>query len=434
MNRAVFLKAHGTGDAPLADHWLAAGSWLIDPGRTAFPRRPRMTSGDRLVLYASVWQRIFGVAEVISEPTREDPMAERWPWSVQVELLLVVPVLSNAPPVEAIGVAPRSMSQHSHIRLEERHLELRDRGAVGSGPVNARCCAHPAPTHIGAGMKRIHLITLLAAGALLSAAPAPRLGAASVTKSAGSVSATLSWKKDGEFGPAREPRLQVARAGVVVTDMSVASACSSCALVEDQTIYGDTEPFSIMHVADLDADGEPEVLFDVHSGGAHCCVTTRFFTYRPERNTYARAPSQYWGNAHYEVVDLDGDGRLELYGADDSFAGAFSAYADSAFPPKIIRYTRDPATGRSSLTNVTRRFPQVIRAEAARLLRKIRRAKPDPDSFQTQGLLAAYVAEQYLLHRGSVGKAELARARRRGLTAPGFQTRLLRFLKQTGYR
>lgn len=123
MDRAVFLKAHGTGDAPIADHWLTAGSWLLDPGRTAFPRRPRMTTGDRLVLYASVWQRIFGVAEVLSEPTTEDPMAARWPWSVQVELLIAVPVLSNAPPVQAIGVAPRSMSQHSHIRLEERHLE-----------------------------------------------------------------------------------------------------------------------------------------------------------------------------------------------------------------------------------------------------------------------------------------------------------------------
>ena len=133
MNRAVFLKAHGTGDAPMADHWLAAGSWLVDPGRTAFARRPRMASGDRLVLYASVWQRVFGIAEVISEPTRTDPMAARWPWSVQVELLVVVPVLSNAPPVEAIGVAPRSTSQHSHIRLEERHLELAIEALAGIG-------------------------------------------------------------------------------------------------------------------------------------------------------------------------------------------------------------------------------------------------------------------------------------------------------------
>jgi len=285
-------------------------------------------------------------------------------------------------------------------------------------------------------MKRIGLITLLAASALLSAAPAAgaESTAASVTKSAGSVSATVSWRKDGEFGAVRQPRLRVSRAGVIVTDMSLASACRMCSLIEDHTPPGAAAPYSILHVADLDADGEPEVLLDVFSGGAHCCLSTRFFTYRPQSNTYKRAPSQYWGNVHYDVVDLDGDGRLELSGGDDSFAGAFSSSAGSAFPPLVIRYAVDPATVRSSLTNVTRRFPQVIRAEATRLLRKIRSAKPDPQLFETQGALAAYVAGQYLLRRGAVGKAELARARRRKLTAPGFQTRLLRFLKQTGYR
>ncbi len=120
----MFLKAHGTGTAPLPDHWLRAGSRLMTPGRTASPRRPRIVSGDRLVLYASGWRRIFGVAEVLCEPSADAPASPRWPWSVEVELLLVVPVLSNAPPVEAIGVASRSMSQHSHIRLEPRHLEL----------------------------------------------------------------------------------------------------------------------------------------------------------------------------------------------------------------------------------------------------------------------------------------------------------------------
>ncbi len=133
MDHDVFLKTHGTAGAPLADHWLAAGSWLIDPGRTAFPRRPRMTAGDRLVLYASGWQRVFGIAEVTSEPTNADPIAARWPWSVAVELLVVVPVLSNAPPLEAIGVAPRSTSQHSHIRLRARHLELAIEALAGVG-------------------------------------------------------------------------------------------------------------------------------------------------------------------------------------------------------------------------------------------------------------------------------------------------------------
>jgi hypothetical protein len=120
---AVFLKAHGTGDAPLADHWLEADGALQRLRRTGFPRRPRMVPGDRLVSYASGWRRIFMVSEVVDGPDH-DPQRGRWPWTVEIEPLLVVPVLSNAPPVEAIGVAPRSMSQQSHIRLEPRHLQL----------------------------------------------------------------------------------------------------------------------------------------------------------------------------------------------------------------------------------------------------------------------------------------------------------------------
>jgi hypothetical protein len=129
----AFLKGHGTGTAPLPDHWLAAGSSLLTPGRTGFPRRPRMGIGDRLVLYASGWRCVFGVAEVTTEPQCDPARSERWPWSVGVELLVVVPVLSNAPPVEAIGVAPRSMSQQSHIRIEPRHLELALEAIAGVG-------------------------------------------------------------------------------------------------------------------------------------------------------------------------------------------------------------------------------------------------------------------------------------------------------------
>jgi hypothetical protein len=125
-DRAVFLKSHGTGTSPLPDRWLQ-GSSLVDPGRTAFPRRPRMVAGDRLLLYASGWRCVFGVAEVLDEPSTAAPSPAdplRWPWSVPVELLVVVALLSNAPPLEAIGVSPRSMSQHSHIRVQERHLAL----------------------------------------------------------------------------------------------------------------------------------------------------------------------------------------------------------------------------------------------------------------------------------------------------------------------
>ena len=114
---AYWLKAVGHAKGPLSERWIDERSELLH--RTGFPRRPRIVPGDRLVLYAAVWRRVFGIAEAIGEPERREH--PRWPWTVAVEALLVVPVLDAAPPVEAIGVAARSMSQQSHIRIGPEH-------------------------------------------------------------------------------------------------------------------------------------------------------------------------------------------------------------------------------------------------------------------------------------------------------------------------
>src|SRR3954470_14164174 len=123
-----WLKAIGHARGPLSERWLDERPELLQ--RTGFPRaprgagrgplggcprRPRIAVGARLVLYASVWRRVFAIAEVVGEPEERDH--PRWPWTVAIETLLVVPVLDAAPPVESIGVAARSMSQQSHIRL-----------------------------------------------------------------------------------------------------------------------------------------------------------------------------------------------------------------------------------------------------------------------------------------------------------------------------
>ena len=114
---SYWLKAVGHARGPLAEDWLESRAALLQ--RTGFPRRPRMQPGDRLVLYASVWRRVFAAAEVTGPPEpRHHP---RWPWTVAIETLLLVPVLDAAPPVEAIGVAARSMSQQSHIRIDAGH-------------------------------------------------------------------------------------------------------------------------------------------------------------------------------------------------------------------------------------------------------------------------------------------------------------------------
>ena len=115
-----WLKALGHARGPLPARWLEDGS-LRSLRRTGFPRRPRIVEGDRLVYYASMWQRVFAIVEVVGGPEPVDH--PRWPWTVEVEPLLVVPDLDVAPPVEAIGVAARSMSQQSHIRLTPDQFE-----------------------------------------------------------------------------------------------------------------------------------------------------------------------------------------------------------------------------------------------------------------------------------------------------------------------
>jgi len=114
-----WLKAIGHAKGPLPDAWLEDGR-LGALRRTGFPRRPRMEPGDRLVYYASVWRAVFAVVEVVAAPQHTRP-GTRWPWTVDVEPLLAIPLLDRAPPVEAIGVPARSMSQQSHIRLEPGH-------------------------------------------------------------------------------------------------------------------------------------------------------------------------------------------------------------------------------------------------------------------------------------------------------------------------
>lgn len=117
-----WLKAIGHAAGPLPERWLEDGDRAV-LRRTGFPRRPRMVPGDRLVYYASVWRKVFALVEVVGEPVATEESV-RWPWRVEVAPLLLVASLEDAPPVEAIGVAPRSMSQQSHIRLRQEHYEL----------------------------------------------------------------------------------------------------------------------------------------------------------------------------------------------------------------------------------------------------------------------------------------------------------------------
>jgi hypothetical protein len=113
-------------------HWLLvrgrAGHLLpdeVDADRlhTHHPtRRPRVQKGDLAVCYASGWQNIFALVEVVGDP-ENDPERDRWRWRFALRPLLTLPRLSDAPPVEAAGVFPRSLGRHSYIRLTPEQFD-----------------------------------------------------------------------------------------------------------------------------------------------------------------------------------------------------------------------------------------------------------------------------------------------------------------------
>jgi hypothetical protein len=112
-----WLLVRGRGDRPLARN--------VDPAQIAAhssSRRPSLEPGDLAILYASVWQAIFGVVEVTGLP-EHDPTKEPWAWRFPIRPLVVVGDLERAPAVEEAGIFPQSIWRHSYIRLSDEQFE-----------------------------------------------------------------------------------------------------------------------------------------------------------------------------------------------------------------------------------------------------------------------------------------------------------------------
>jgi hypothetical protein len=117
LGLSYWLLIRGRGEKPLEAH--------VDAEQIrahSSSKRPSVQRGDAAILYAAVWQAIFGVVEVTGEP-ENDPDRERWSWRFPIRALVVVSDLHDAPAVEAAGVFPQSLWRHSHIRLTNEQFE-----------------------------------------------------------------------------------------------------------------------------------------------------------------------------------------------------------------------------------------------------------------------------------------------------------------------
>ena len=112
-----WLLVRGTGDRPLPER--VSSDSLRGHSST---RRPSVQKGDLAVCYASRWQVVFALVEVVGDPENE-PGRERWGWRFPIRPLLALDDLREAPPVEAAGVMPSSLGRHSYVRLTPEQFE-----------------------------------------------------------------------------------------------------------------------------------------------------------------------------------------------------------------------------------------------------------------------------------------------------------------------
>jgi hypothetical protein len=114
---SYWLLIRGRGDKPLP------AEVRVDEIRTqSSSKRPSVEPGDLAALYASVWQVVFAIAQIVGDP-EHDPTRERWSWRYPIRPLAAVTDLHDAPAVEEIGVFPQSIWRHSHIRLTHEQFE-----------------------------------------------------------------------------------------------------------------------------------------------------------------------------------------------------------------------------------------------------------------------------------------------------------------------
>jgi hypothetical protein len=276
-------------------------------------------------------------------------------------------------------------------------------------------------------MRALRATSILAAVMLCAAAAATAAppGAHRETARSGAWVAVLSYVKKSAGGLPRYTRMRLAlsNASTTVYDAPVLSRVAGAGQLQPG---GFGRPS--LRFRDLDADGTPELLLDLYTGGAHCCFLTQVF------DLVASPPRKR------ELDFADAGARLIVVGGrvlfrtnDPVFAYAFTDFADSGSPLALWSYTR------SGMENVTRDEPALVRRDATTWWNAYRtqsRRKGD-----VRGLLAAWAADESLLGRAAQARTTLdglARAGRLeqgedGAKGAAYVRQLWRFLARHGY-
>jgi hypothetical protein len=149
--------------------------------------------------------------------------------------------------------------------------------------------------------------------------------------------------------------------------------------------------------------GNKYYLFQLFSGGAHCCTSLLVTEIRD--NKFVVLDSGFYGNSGYVVEDMNKDGIKEIISGNDMFAYAFTNYSETRFPLRVEKFEN------GKLTDITGNFKNDLIMEVGYFeedLNEIIKTgfecpeTDDEDTFNTDAgsvktILAAIVADYYSL-------------------------------------
>lgn len=273
-------------------------------------------------------------------------------------------------------------------------------------------------------LSRVSRAVAFVLAASLSFAPALSAQAGSVTASAYGTRATLEYR--GTFNQASGLTLTIARDGTVVEHAAVSA--STCGRLCWPAPVG-----PVLRVVNLGGP-RPDVVLSLYSGGAHCCFVDE--VYSENAAGHVAASELDLGDPTATLERLAPGAPLVFVTADDAFAYAFTDYAASALPVKILAF-RD-----RRFVDVTSDYPSVVAHDAARWWRAFV-ATASSHYADSVGLAAAWAADEERLGRGALVAHVLAAQARAGhlrsalnpITVENwrFVAQLDRFLTRLGY-
>jgi hypothetical protein len=280
--------------------------------------------------------------------------------------------------------------------------------------------------------RRVTLTGALLALALAAPAPAYALRA-DETSTLGAVSATLSYDyAQSSYGPSGFKNLHVTidRGGQRLVDKALGTDSPWPAAAG-------TKGQKSIRVVDLDADGEPEVLVELFTGGANCCFYTESWRWDDANAAYVEQTLRPSLSFPYVLKDLNNDGVLEFRSVDYRFAYEYGSNADTPRPLQIFDWNG------GNLVDVTIGYPKLAARDASSLYRVYLRIRKQKDA-NLRGVLAAYLADSYragkgkaawrnvvaAYHHGELGKKSPADA---GAFGKRYLISVRKFLNKLGY-